>query len=134
MTVSSGFERRTDWTTGSGEFAFQDLVRQPHIVSINSAGHPELVLSTEEGDANLVGKLTAGARLSGRVRSPDRLPRPYVRVLASSSGGGGDTYSAADGSYLLDGLAPGAYDVHLRDEAGFDVLVASVTLAAGDAR
>jgi hypothetical protein len=132
VTVRGGLEKRLDSTDQEGRFEFVDLARQPHTVWVKLVGHPEAEINTSEVDAPaLVVRLRAGARLSGTVRGPEGKPRPYARIMASSGNDGDETYSGGNGTYVLDGLAPGTYQVHVRGDEGFDQRVAEVVLEAG---
>jgi hypothetical protein len=51
--------------------------------------------------------------------------------MATSGDDGDETYSGGNGTFVLDGLAPGIYQVHVRGDEGFDQRVAEVELEAG---
>jgi hypothetical protein len=132
ITVMGGLEKRSDSTDEDGRFEFVDLARQPHTVWVKLVGHPEAEINTSEVDAPaLVVRLRPGARLSGTVRGPEGKPRPYARIMATSGDDGDETYSGGNGTFVLDGLAPGTYQVHVRGDEGFDQRVAEVVLEAG---
>jgi hypothetical protein len=132
VTVVGGLEKRSDSTDPDGRFEFADLARQGHTVRVKLVGHPEAESDTSQADAPaLLLRMRQAARLSGTVWGPEGKPRPYARINASSGPDGDETYSGANGTFVLAGLAAGTYQVHVRGDEGFDQLVAEVVLEAG---
>ncbi len=78
---------------------------------------------------------TTGATISGIVRDPSGAVVPRARVLATNGAGSNveATYTAADGSYQLQGIPPGSYTIEIR-QPGFQLFQQSgVALVAGGA-
>lgn len=91
-------------------------------------------LTTPGIDATLV----EGGSIAGVVRGPSGpLENAHVAAFDIEGGGNGHALTAADGSYVVEGLAPGTYQVTFEGPAGaglrteyYDNQVASMTAAS----
>ncbi len=119
-TVREGERLRTRSTTGpDGTFAVR--VEDAARVSVSAAGFASAAASWKRGmrdDAPFEIALAAPGRVSGRVvRARDGSPVSGVRIRLRRGGGtsgsvpGRMVESAADGTFAIDGLAPGEYDI-----------------------
>ena len=130
--TSSEGETRTAITTGGGSYAIEGLRQGTYTIRFEplsgnyldqfyneaaSADGAEAVTVPAGGNVERINaKLTSGGIVGGHVMAQDtHEPLVGVQVRISSSEASGQTAIATtgeDGSYAVEGLAPGTYDVH----------------------
>ncbi|MEQ1892432.1 MAG: sigma-70 family RNA polymerase sigma factor, partial [Planctomycetota bacterium] len=99
-------------TDASGRFALLGVPRDAVPVRVRAAGHPVwLGEFAEDAPGELTIRLARGARVFGTVRTEDGTPLAGIQVRRAGNGSFAAcaTTSAADGTYVLEPLAPGPH-------------------------
>ncbi|PTL85173.1 carboxypeptidase-like regulatory domain-containing protein [Vitiosangium sp. GDMCC 1.1324] len=156
LLTRDGVERRSLATTSSdGRYRFECVERGQVLLAVRAAGHVS-PLEPTKGDLSVEGSLSANfilqpaALARGRIVDPEGRGISGVRVLLSPraargpspSGetrgdvppGGGTALTARDGSFAVDGLAPGRYAYELSPDDTFFGARGVVYLPAGNLR
>ncbi|MHB1136399.1 MAG: carboxypeptidase regulatory-like domain-containing protein [Coriobacteriia bacterium] len=122
-------------TTGSrGTYSITGLPAGPYTVTCAATGYQTLQLSATVRDGSkttlnfaLVPAVATTGSLAGTVTGPDGvIPGAVVRTLT----GGYSALTDGDGSYRIDNMAAGTYDV-LASAAGYADLTKQVSITAG---
>ena len=121
-----------------GAFVLAGLEAGPHRVTAVAPGHARTTMRAEAGGEPLEIALEAGGAVAGRVVDARGRPAPDGSVSAKPrdrSPFDERSHEAkaepADGSFRLDGLAPGAYDLEARASGHAPALRANVGIVAG---
>jgi len=118
-----------------GTYQLRGLVPGVYEVTAEAAGHARtskvgvnVMPGEETGNVDLA--LANGAGITGRVVRAGGSPKKAATVVASTEGErAGQALTKEDGSYLLDALAAGTYEVEV---LGADDTVAGIVLAEGE--
>jgi protocatechuate 3,4-dioxygenase beta subunit len=122
ISVTYPTERDTESTSGDsartdaeGRYVLRGVSTGQASVVARHAEYPETTrdLTVESGDNTLDVTMDPGLTLRGRVVADDGAPIADARVFVTPAGGGwrgADARSEADGSFLVEGLAPGDYE------------------------
>ena len=100
---------------GEGRFLLQSLEPGKRSVKATRAGYPPVTrdLTLKEGSNSILLTLPAGSSVKGRVADRQGAPIAGARVRLTRVGGGsGSGESGPEGSFLIEGLAPGEYQAY----------------------